>query len=123
MMHVIVLSATAIAWLMYGTHTKPGFAGAKNWLYRLWANKYYFDAAYQALIVTPLLAFSRWGLWKTVDDFVIDGAVNGAPRLYWGFGSAVRFFQTGVARLYAYAMLVGLLAILAYAAARFALLR
>jgi NADH-quinone oxidoreductase subunit L len=112
-----------IAWVKYGSHAKTIFGGRKNPFWRLMAAKYYFDEAYDNLIVKPTIGLSRWGLWRTVDDKIIDGFVNGVPRFYAGVSHTVRYIQTGAARVYAYAMLFGALAILLIVFARYGFLR
>ncbi|HEY9721028.1 MAG TPA: NADH-quinone oxidoreductase subunit L [Oscillatoriaceae cyanobacterium] len=112
-----------IAWLRYGSHRIPAFLPSRNFLLVTFRQLYFFDHIYQGLIVAPLIAFSRWGLWKGVDNTVIDGFVNGLPRLYYGFAGMIRYVQTGAVRLYAYFMLVGVLAIFILVMLRFSLLR
>ncbi|MNT88025.1 NADH:ubiquinone oxidoreductase subunit L [compost metagenome] len=71
----------------------------------------------------PLIGFSRWGLWRFVDETVIDGAVNGSAKIYALIAQGVRFLQNGLVRYYAYAVLLGVVGILTYVVFRFQLLR
>ena len=41
----------------------------------LW-NKWFVDEAYEGALIKPLVLFSREGLWRIVDEVVIDGVVN-----------------------------------------------
>lgn len=113
------------AYLKYGRKWDQRFAFApvRNAFLRFTDNKWGFDDAIAHLIVAPVLAVSRWGLWKAVDQYAIDGIVNGLPRLYREAAEGVRGLQTGAVRLYAYAMFLGTLAVLAAVVARFGLLR
>src|SRR6185295_5090295 len=58
-----------------------GLAKEEAWIqrfpavHRLLTNKYYVDEIYDALIVKPLAALSRF-FWKVVDTFIIDGSIN-----------------------------------------------
>jgi NADH-quinone oxidoreductase subunit L len=111
-----------LAWVRYGTHATPRFS-FPNAGWQFASHKWYWDELYRNAIVRPLVAFSRWGLWRTVDETIIDGAVNGAGRLYYGAANTIRFVQNGQVRFYAYAMLLGVFGILAYVVFRFQLLR
>ena len=113
------------AHLKYGIKWDQRFAFApvRNLFLRFTDNKWGFDDVIDHLIVAPTLAVSRWGLWKAVDQYAIDGIVNGLPRLYREVAEGVRGLQTGAVRLYAYAMFLGTLAVLAAVVARFGLLR
>jgi len=41
----------------------------------LW-NKWFVDEIYEATLIKPLVLFSREGLWRIIDEVVIDGVVN-----------------------------------------------
>src|SRR5438876_3520555 len=63
---------------------------------RVLRNKWYVDEIYDALIVRPLVWFSRVVLWQEIDQRVVDGAaVNGAARGARALGWANRWLQTG----------------------------
>ena len=83
-------------------------------LYTLLLNKYYVDEVYDATIVTPLVAFSREGLWRGFDVRVIDAAVNGAGTIVAGSAWTMRQLQTGSVRAYASSLFVGVVLILGY---------
>ncbi len=57
---------------------------------------------------------SEQGLWKGVDQGIIDGAVNGAAVSVRGASAALRLLQTGSIRAYAASLFVGVLLVLAY---------
>ena len=80
--------------------------------YKLAANGYYFDAAYDEI---------RKGLWVTARFFAdtvdlrgIDGAVNGVARSVGWVGERTRRLQTGLVGTYALTLFVGLVIVLGY---------
>jgi NADH-quinone oxidoreductase subunit L len=80
---------------------------------RILRNKWYVDEIYDALIVRPLVWFSREVLWKRIDQGAIDaGAVNGAARGARAAGWANRWLQTGQVGVYVAAFVVGVLLLL-----------
>jgi len=80
---------------------------------RILRSKWYVDEIYDALIVRPLVWFSREVLWKQVDQRAIDsGAVNGAARGARALGWANRWLQTGQVGVYVAAFVVGVLLLL-----------
>jgi NADH-quinone oxidoreductase subunit L len=82
-------------------------------IHRLLQNKYYFDEMYQQVFVKRTLQIGS-GLWQKADAGIIDGwLVNGSARLMGGLAARVRQWQTGYLFHYAFAMIVGLIGILA----------
>ncbi len=112
----IALAGVATAWYLYlANPALPARLGETFApLYRLLDQKYYFDWFNERV----LAAGSRWlgtGFWKVGDQFLIDGAlVNGSARTVGLFGALVRHLQTGLLYHYAFAMIIGLSALLAY---------
>jgi len=77
------------------------------------ANKYYVDEALDRAIVTPTYAISRNFLWRVIDNGVIDGLlVNGSAAVARGFGWMGSRLQTGNVGIYAWALVVGVVALL-----------
>jgi NADH-quinone oxidoreductase subunit L len=77
------------------------------------ANKYYVDEALDRVIVTPTYAISRNFLWRVIDNGLIDGFfVNGSAALARGFGWVGSRLQTGNVGIYAWVLVVGVLAML-----------
>lgn len=76
-------------------------------IYTVMKNKYYVDEIYDAVIVRPIIKFSDTVLWRIFDVRGIDGFVNATAEFFMQFGSAFRLTQTGLARNYALAMVVG----------------
>jgi NADH-quinone oxidoreductase subunit L len=55
------------------------------------------------------------GLWKKADAGLIDGwLVNGSAKLMGNLASRIRTWQSGYLYHYAFAMIVGLIGILAF---------
>jgi NADH-quinone oxidoreductase subunit L len=77
------------------------------------ANKYYVDEGLDRVIVTPTYAISRNFLWRIVDNGLIDGLlVNGSAAVARGFGWMGSRLQTGNVGIYAWVLVVGVLAML-----------
>ena len=75
--------------------------------------KYYVDELYDRLIVRPLVWFSCFILWRSVDQGVVDGAaVNGTAKLSQGLGWLGSRLQTGQVGVYIVLFLVGALWVL-----------
>ena len=111
------LGALLAAWLYLWSPELPAkIRAALGGLYRLVANKYYVDEAYDAAFVRPLVAVSENVLYRGIDAGLIDGVVvNGSARLVRGVASGVlRQFQSGLAQGYLFFMVLGTLAIAAY---------
>ncbi len=82
-------------------------------LYLFFLNKWYIDELYDFLFVRPAFAIGRL-LWKGGDGAIIDGTIDGtASTVSWATGRTVKL-QTGYVFHYAYAMLLGVAAILTY---------
>ena len=82
-------------------------------VHRTLLEKYYVDEIYDAVIVRPIHAFSRDGLWR-MDAGLVDGAVNGMASIVAHSASALRRLQTGSVRAYAGSVLVGVVLLLGY---------
>jgi NADH-quinone oxidoreductase subunit L len=97
---------------------KPGtaqaLARAFPRLYQFLLNKWYFDELYDFLFVRPAFAIGRL-FWKGGDGAIIDrlGPDGVAARVADGARLAVRL-QTGYVYHYAFAMLIGVAAVVTY---------
>jgi NADH-quinone oxidoreductase subunit L len=77
------------------------------------AHKYYVDEGIDRVIVEPTYKVSRSFLWRVVDNGLIDGLlVNGSAVLARGFGWLGSRLQTGNVGIYAWVLVVGVLAML-----------
>jgi NADH-quinone oxidoreductase subunit L len=82
----------------------PADTGLSQVLFR----KYYIDEVYDSLIVRPLVAISRFVLWKGVDQGLIDGAgANGSAALARGLGWIGSRLQSGQLGFYIVVFLIG----------------
>lgn len=82
-------------------------------LYRLLDNKYYFDEFYQKVFAQGSVKLGT-NLWKKADaGFIDNGIVNGSARVVEWLAARVRRWQTGFLYDYAFAMIIGLIGILA----------
>jgi NADH-quinone oxidoreductase subunit L len=86
-------------------------AGLAGVLYRKW----YVDEIYETLIVRPVVSISR-ALARFVDEFLVDGIVNGIGYASRAFGWVGSRLQTGQLNSYAFAVLAGVLLLLALVA-------
>ena len=84
-------------------------------LYKFLLNKWYFDEIYDFLFVRPVMRLGRF-LWKRGDGWLIDGfGPDGiAARVQDITGRVVRL-QTGYVYHYAFAMLIGVAALVTWA--------
>ncbi|MGD9843675.1 MAG: NADH-quinone oxidoreductase subunit L [Steroidobacteraceae bacterium] len=103
-----------LAWLMYIKlpHWPAKVATAFAPLYKLFVNKYYFDEVYFAVFAKGSRNLGQ-ALWTVGDTKFIDGVlVNGSARAIGWFAGILRGIQTGRLYNYAFAMLIGLAAML-----------
>ncbi len=80
-------------------------------VYQFLLNKWYFDEIYDVVFVKPAFAIGRF-LWKRGDGNVIDGFLNGVAMgvVPWFTKQAGRA-QTGYVFSYAFAMVLGIVAL------------
>lgn len=79
---------------------------------KLLQNKYYVDEFYDAVFVNPMRKLSD--VLYSFGEFLIDLAVNGAGRLVQFLSGRMRLLQTGETGFYVFAMVLGILVILAW---------
>lgn len=104
------------AWVMY--IRRPDlpryFAEQHRGLYQFLLNKWYFDELYDFLFVRPALWLGRL-LWKGGDGVVIDGlGPNGVAARVLDVTNRVVRLQTGYLYHYAFAMLLGIAALVTW---------
>lgn len=88
------------------------FKSALKPIYSMLVNKYWIDELYQAVFARGGIALGR-GLWKGSDAGLIDGvAVNGSVAVVDRVSMTVRWLQSGYLYHYAFAMILGLIALL-----------
>ena len=110
------LAGAGLAWLFYIAKPElPERLSAKaHAMYSIMLNKYYVDEVYNAVIVWPVVRMSREFLWKFVDMFMIEGAVNGVGQLIRGSAGGLRHMQSGYVRTYAGWILLGGVLVIAW---------
>ena len=104
------------AWLFYikNTGLPKKLAAQQNHLYQFLLNKWYFDELYDVIFVRPAMWFGTV-LWKKGDGSIIDGALNGlAMTIVPWFTRLAGRAQSGYLFHYAFAMFVGLAAIITW---------
>ncbi len=105
------LTATYI-WL-FNPRIADKAANALRPLHTLLSNKYWVDNLYQTVFARGGIALGR-GLWRTGDAGLIDGViVNGSAGLVQRIAAGVRRVQSGYLYHYAFAMIIGLILLLA----------
>jgi NADH-quinone oxidoreductase subunit L len=82
-----------------------------NGLYLFLLNKWYFDELYDAIFVKPALRIAQFA-WHVGDEKVIDGVPSGLAALTADASTQTVKLQTGSIAVYAFIMLLGLLAFL-----------
>jgi NADH-quinone oxidoreductase subunit L len=82
-------------------------------LYLFLLNKWYFDELYDWLFVRPARALGHF-LWRKGDGAVIDGAIDGTATRVLATANSVGRLQTGFIYHYAFAMLIGLAALITW---------
>ena len=113
---VAMVLGFALAWLFYirNTALPKALAAQHEPLYKFLLNKWYFDELYDLVFVRPAMWLGRF-FWKKGDGFLIDGfgpdgvstAVNDVTR------GVVRL-QTGYLYHYAFAMMIGIAALISW---------
>ncbi|WP_018508329.1 NADH-quinone oxidoreductase subunit L [Thiobacillus thioparus] len=85
-----------------------------SFLHRMLLNKYWFDELYSWVFAKGARALGG-SLWRRGDQNVIDGFfVNGSAHLVERFSRLVRAFQSGYIYHYAFAMLIGVFALVTW---------
>ncbi|KFC72473.1 NADH-ubiquinone oxidoreductase chain L [Devosia sp. LC5] len=105
------------AWYMYisSPETPKRLAAQNPALYRFLLNKWYFDELYDRIFVKPALWIGR-AVWKGFDDWLIDEKLTeGLGRRVQNVTSWATKLQSGYVYHYAFAMLIGIAALLTWA--------
>jgi NADH-quinone oxidoreductase subunit L len=85
-----------------------------KFLHQMLLNKYWFDELYSWVFARGARALGG-GLWRRGDQNVIDGFfVNGSAHLVERFSRLVKAFQSGYIYHYAFAMLIGVFALVTW---------
>ncbi|WP_223478566.1 NADH-quinone oxidoreductase subunit L [Oricola indica] len=113
---IVMLLGLVTAWYMYirSPQTPKALAEQHEGLYKFLLNKWYFDELYDFLFVKPAMRLGTF-LWKWGDGWLIDGfGPDGvASRVRQVTGRVVKL-QTGYLYHYAFAMLIGVAALVTW---------
>lgn len=105
---LVGLAGIVIAWVIYrGAWQKRAgsIAQAAGPLYRLSANRWWWDDLYNRIIVEGTKAFAI--VTVLFDQWVVDGIVNGTGLVARQMSALVRRLQNGQVQAYALAILIG----------------
>jgi NADH-quinone oxidoreductase subunit L len=112
----LAAAGALVAWFLYlkrpdiPARLSTQFSG----LYNVLVNKYYFDW-FNENVLMPAARGLGIGLWKIGDQTLIDGAVvNGSAKAVGLLAGVTRGLQSGYLYHYAFAMIVGLAAIIGW---------
>ncbi|HEB82469.1 MAG TPA: NADH-quinone oxidoreductase subunit L [Gammaproteobacteria bacterium] len=111
----LAMAGLISAWFIYmkSPQTAENMKNRFIWLYRLLDNKYYFDDFNAAFFGAGSRLLGR-ELWQQGDVKFIDGVlVNGSAKLVGWFAGVTRHLQTGYLYHYAFAMIIGVIVLLA----------
>ncbi|MBF0368076.1 MAG: NADH-quinone oxidoreductase subunit L [Magnetococcales bacterium] len=93
----------------------PGNLAAKwNKTYNFLVNAWYFDRLYSRIFIEPAKSIGK-GLWKTGDENIIDGyGINGLAATVVRWAKGMGQLQTGYVYHYAFAMIIGVMALVTF---------
>jgi len=112
----VALAGIGVAFVVYRRREGLAASIAQRFrpVYSMWRTLYWVDEFYEATILKPFYAISRF--FAGFDRFVIDGLVNATAIVADITGQILKLFQTGYVRNYALVFLMGVVAILVYLA-------
>ncbi|TGS16904.1 NADH-quinone oxidoreductase subunit L [Mesorhizobium sp. M2E.F.Ca.ET.209.01.1.1] len=113
---VAMVIGLAVAWKFYirSPELPRSVAANHRLLYAFLLNKWYFDELYDFLFVQPAKRLGRF-LWKTGDGTIIDGlGPDGVSARVVDVTNRVVKLQTGYLYHYAFAMLIGVAALVTW---------
>ncbi|WP_095087235.1 NADH-quinone oxidoreductase subunit L [Mesorhizobium sophorae] len=113
---IAMLIGLALAWKFYirSPELPRSVAANHRLLYAFLLNKWYFDELYDFLFVRPAKRLGRF-LWKTGDGTIIDGlGPDGISARVIDVTDRVVKLQTGYLYHYAFAMLIGVAALVTW---------
>ncbi len=113
---IMMILGFALSWLFYirDPSIPERLAAQHGPLYRFLLNKWYFDEIYDFLLVRPAMWIGRF-LWKKGDGWLIDGfGPDGVSARVIDVTNRVVKLQTGFVYHYAFAMLIGVAALVTY---------
>ena len=115
-MLLLAFAGVGVAWFLYlkRPDTPEKIQQKLSLLYTVLMNKYYFDTVVEKIIPLGSTGVGKV-LWKVGDVGLIDGLlVNGSARVVGWSASIIRNIQTGYLYTYAFAMILGLAALIGW---------
>jgi len=113
---IAMLFGFSLSWIfyIYNPDLPKRLAAQHRGLYAFLLNKWYFDELFDLIFVRPAKWLGRF-LWKKGDGSVIDGGINGLALGIVPFVTrALGRWQSGYLFHYAFAMFIGLAAIITW---------
>ncbi len=113
---IAMLTGLVTAYVFYVVNPSipEKLAASQQGLYQFLLNKWYFDELYDFLFVKPAKALGRF-LWKEGDGRIIDGyGPDGVSARVVAITGKVVALQSGYVYHYAFAMLIGVAALVTY---------
>jgi len=113
---LLAFAGVGVAWFLYLKRPDIPEAIQKKLsvLYTVLMNKYYFDTVVEKIIPLGSTGVGKV-LWKVGDTVLIDGLiVNGSARVVGWSATIIRNIQTGYLYTYAFAMILGLAALIGW---------
>ncbi|CUR71268.1 NADH-quinone oxidoreductase subunit L [Achromobacter xylosoxidans] len=112
----LVVAGAVIAWYCYLINPKVPAAikSSLSGVNKVLENKYYVDWINEQIIARGLRCLGR-GLWQTGDRGIIDGLlINGSARVVGWVSAISRHLQSGFIYHYAFAMIIGIMALVTF---------
>ncbi|MPT40618.1 MAG: NADH-quinone oxidoreductase subunit L [Achromobacter sp.] len=112
----LVVAGAVIAWYCYLINPKVPAAikSSLSGVNKVLENKYYVDWVNEQIIARGLRCLGR-GLWQTGDRGIIDGLlINGSARVVGWVSAVSRHLQSGFIYHYAFAMIIGIMALVTF---------
>jgi len=112
----LAIAGAFTAWYLYINNPRLPelFALKFKWLYFVLTKKYGFDEFNQAVFAAGARRIGNW-LWKYGDAGLIDGViVNGTANRIAALAFSIRRLQTGFLYHYAFAMIIGVFAMMSW---------
>ena len=113
---VMMITGFVVSWFMYikAPHIPVQLAKRHDMLYRFLLNKWYFDELYDVIFVRPAKWLGTF-FWKKGDGWLIDGfGPDGVSARVLDVTQRVVRLQTGYVYHYAFAMLIGIAALITW---------
>lgn len=112
----LVVAGAVTAWYCYLINPKVPAAikSSLSGINKVLENKYYVDWVNEQIIARGLRCLGR-GLWQTGDRGIIDGLlINGSARVVGWVAAVSRHLQSGFIYHYAFAMIIGIMALVTF---------